>query len=415
MKRVAFTLFCIGLLGFFAFGQNDRSQRARVAPNPTPDAPVVDNNEAPVLQNDVPPGGNRNAPVLRGGSGQLPSRQQTQTSSDIQANGEDEVVKVETNLVTMPVSVLDRDARFISGLGQKDFKIFENGVEQKVAYFQSVEQPFTVVLMIDVSPSTAFQIDEIHEGAIAFVNQLRPEDKVMVVAFDDMVRVLCRPTNNRNVLYSAITQAQFGDGTSLYEAVAHVVNRELARIQGRKAVVLFTDGVDTTSQRATYESTIADVEEVDALFYPIRYNTQRTYGAQRGGGSFPRRRSRVDDWIGVILGGGNIPMGGGGIGGGGPLGSRPEDYETGLHYLETLAQSTGGRKFEADSTANLDAAFGGIAEELRRQYSLGYYPDKPGEPGEKRRISVRVMRPNVIVKAKNTYVFKSDPQNFAGK
>ena len=410
MKKVVFTLFCIGLFGLFAFGQNDRTQRPRVAPNPTPDATVIDDSAAPVLQNDVPPSTNRGAPVLRGGTGQIPSRQQTATSSDSQANGEDEVVKVETNLVTMPVSVLDRDARFIAGLTQKDFKIFENGVEQKVDYFQSVEQPFTVVLMIDVSPSTAFQIDEIHEGAIAFVNQLRPDDKVMVVAFDDMVRVLCRPTNNRNVLYSAITQAQFGDGTSLYEAVAHVVNRELARIPGRKAVVIFTDGVDTTSQRASYESTIADVEEVDALFYPIRYNTQRTYGSQRGGGG-PRRRSRMDDWIGVILGGGNIPMGGGGV----PLGSRPEDYETGLRYLETLAQNTGGRKFEADSTSNLDAAFAGIAEELRRQYSLGYYPDKPGEPGERRRISVRVMRPNVIVKAKNTYVFKNDAPNFAGK
>jgi Ca-activated chloride channel homolog len=409
MKRVTLTLFFIGLLGLCVFGQNDRTARPRVAPNPTPEAPVINNDEAPVLQNDVPPSTDRGVPVLRGGTGQLP-RTTTQAPTTSPGAGEDEVVKVETNLVTMPVSVLDRDARFISGLMQKDFKIFENGVEQKVDYFQSVEQPFTVVLMIDVSPSTAFQIDEIHEGAIAFVNQLRPDDKVMVVAFDDMVRVLCRPTNNRNVLYSAITQAQFGDGTSLYEAISHVVNRELPRIPGRKAVVIFTDGVDTTSQRATYESTVADVEEVDALFYPIRYNTQRTYGSQRGGGS-QRRRSRMDDWIGIILGGGNIPMSGGGP----PLGSRPEDYETGLRYLETLAQNTGGRKFEADSTANLDAAFGGIAEELRRQYSLGYYPDKPGEPGERRRISVRVMRPNVIVKAKNTYVFKNDAPNFAGK
>ena len=121
----------------------------------------------------------------------------------------------------------------------------------------------------------------------------------------------------------------------------------------------------------------------------------------------------MDDWIGVILGG-SIPMGGGGMGGGGPLGSRPEDYATGRRYLETLAANTGGRKFEADSITNLDAAFSGIAEELRRQYSLGYYPGKPGEPGERRRISVRVMRPNVIVKAKNTYVFKRDDANYSG-
>ena len=415
MKRVTFWLICLGILLLPAFGQNDRSSRPRVAPNPPPDAPVVLDDKAPVLQNDVPPSGNRQAPSLRNG---IPGAKEPQSAtSSTQTSGEDEVVKVETNLVTMPVSVIDRDGRFISGLGQKDFKIFENNVEQKVDYFQSVEQPFTVVLMIDVSPSTAFQIDEIHQGAIAFVNQLRPEDKVMIVAFDDMVRVLCRPTNNRRVLYSAITQAQFGDGTSLYEAVDHVVNRELANIPGRKAVVIFTDGVDTTSQRATFESNVADVEEVDALFYPIRYNTQRTYGAARGGGGGgypPRRRGRMDDWIGIILGG-QIPMGGGGGGGGGPLGSRPEDYATGLRYLETLAANTGGRKYEADSITNLDAAFAGIAEELRRQYSLGYYPNKAGEPGERRRINVRVTRPNVIVKAKNTYVFKNDQANFAGQ
>ena len=412
MKRVTFWLICFGIFVFPAFGQNDRSTRQRVAPKPPPDAPVVTDGEPPVLQNDVPVSGDRRPPSLRNGIPGAKDPQQSVNTSSTQTSAEDEVVKVETNLVTMPVSVVDRDGRFIAGLGQKDFRIFENNVEQKVDYFQSVEQPFTVVLMIDVSPSTAFQIDEIHEGAMAFVNQLRPDDKVMVVAFDDTVRVLCRPTNNRRVLYSAITQAQFGDGTSLYEAVDHVVNRELANIPGRKAVVLFTDGVDTTSRRATFESNVADVEEVDALFYPIRYNTERTYGAARGGGGGPRRRSRMDDWIGIILGG-QIPMGGGG-GGSGPLGSRPEDYATGRRYLETIATNTGGRKYEADTISNLDAAFAGIAEELRRQYSLGYYPTKAGEPGERRRISVRVMRPNVIVKAKNTYIFKHDPVNFAG-
>lgn len=319
------------------------------------------------------------------------------------------MVKVETNLVTMPVSVVDRDGRFISGLQQKDFRIFENGVEQKVEWFQSVEQPFTVVLLIDVSPSTAFRIDEIQDGAISFVNQLRPADRVMVISFDDSVHVLCRPTNDRRILRNAIYQAQFGDGTSIYDAVDYAINRELSTIQGRKAVVLFTDGVDTTSRRANFQSTIADVEEVDALFYPIRYNTQRSYGRMGGGGG--RRRGGMDDWINIIVGGGSIQMGGGG-----GAGSSPQEYATGLRYLEMLAQNSGGRKYEADSTANLDAAFAGIAEELRRQYSLGYYPDKAGQIGERRQIRVRVMRPDVIVKAKNTYIFgQNDNKRLAGR
>jgi Mg-chelatase subunit ChlD len=83
-----------------------------------------------------------------------------------------------------------------------------------------------VILLIDVSPSTAFKIDEIHDAAISFVDQLRAEDKVMVIAFDERVRVLSQVTNNRTALRNAIRRAEFGDGTSLYEAVDHVINRD---------------------------------------------------------------------------------------------------------------------------------------------------------------------------------------------
>src|SRR6185436_4149798 len=133
-----------------------------------------------------------------------------------------------------------------------DFKIFEDGVEQKLDYFQSVEQPFTVIMLIDVSPSTQFKIEEIQNAAITFVDQLRPADRVMVIAFDENVHILSPATNNRNQLRNAIRQAAFGEGTSLYEAVSYVIDNQLRQIQGRKAVVLFTDGVDTTSRRANY-------------------------------------------------------------------------------------------------------------------------------------------------------------------
>jgi VWFA-related protein len=402
MKRFAIALTCVALSGFATFGQTART-RPRIAPTPSPTT------ESPSLKNDVPGTSNRRPPVLANDSRVRPQSPGTGGSTAPAASEEDEVVRVETNLVTMPVSVIDREGRFISGLQQNDFRIYENGIEQKVGYFQSVEQPFTVILMLDVSPSTAFQIDEIQEGAITFVNQLRPADKVMVISFDESVHVLCRPTNDRRMLRNAIYQAQFGDGTSIYDAVDYAINRELVNIPGRKAVVIFTDGVDTTSRRSNYQSSIADVEEVDALFYPIRYNTQRNYGGWGGGRGGSRRRGGVDDWIGIILGGGNVQMGGG------SAGSSSGEYATGLRYLETLAQNSGGRKFEADTTYNLEAAFAGIAEELRRQYSLGYYPDKPGTMGERRQIKVRVMRPNVIVKAKNTYIFGQSDRKFAGR
>ena len=103
--------------------------------------------------------------------------------------------------------------------------------------------------------------------------------------------------------------------------------------------------------------------------------------------------------IGIILGGQIPPM----IGGG-PTGGSTEEYEVGRQYLEELALKSGGRKFEADSTTSLDTAFAGIAEELRQQYSVGYYPDAVGQKGERRQIKVRVMRPGLVVRAKNSYV-----------
>lgn len=400
MKKFAVAVLCIWMLSSIVFGQTVRTTRPRVAATPPP----------PVIQGDLPAtGAERRPPVLLGDDAKkrVPSPMPEITDDS------DEVIKVETNLVTMPVSVLDRDGRFVSGLQQKDFRIFENGMEQKVDYFQSVEQPFTVILMIDVSPSTAFQIDEIHNAAITFVDQLRPGDKVMVIAFDDTVRVLSQVTNNRNVLRNAIRQAEFGDGTSLYEAVEHVIDRELRQIEGRKAVVLFTDGVDTTSRRASYQSTLADVEEIDALFYPIRYNTQRdNYGGYGGGGNpYPTRRrgGTVADILADILAGSTITMGGGRGGGGGS-----SAYETGRKYLESLAQNSGGRNFEAESSYNLEASFAGIAEELRRQYSLGYYPETVGAIGDRKQIKVRVMRANLVVRAKSSYIVGQNSNRIPG-
>lgn len=382
------------------FAQTNTSTRPRVASTPAP--PTITNGQSTRPSNDRPP-------TLIGGSNR-PTPKPTETPI---ADDENEVIKVETELVTMPVSVLDRDGRFISGLAQRDFQIFENGVQQQVEYFQSVEQPFTVILLIDVSPSTQFKIEEIQDSAIAFVDQLRPNDRVMVISFDEQVNVLSPATSNKYQLKNAIRQAQFGDGTSLYDAVDHVIDEQMRYIKGRKAVVLFTDGVDTTSRQATYQSTVAATEEVDALFYTIRYDTSN-YMAGNSGGSYPqqrrpnRRGGRVTmaDILGAILTGGNVN-----VGSGSPGVASKSEYEVGKKYLETISTNSGGRAFEASSITNVTAAFSGIAEELRRQYSLGYYPQAVGKVGDRKQIKVRVMRPGVVVRAKTNYIVGGNNSN----
>ena len=117
------------------------------------------------------------------------------------------------------------------------------------------------------------------------------------------------------------------------------------------------------------------------------------------------------DILAGILSGGNVNV----YGGRGGVGGSPADYEKGRRYLEALAQNSGGREFEAQSMYNVDAAFSGIAEELRRQYSLGYYPEAVGKVGDRKQIRIRVMRPAVVVRAKTSYIVGQSDRTLAGK
>ena len=202
---------------------------------------------------------------------QIPQTNDAAKTSDA-ADGE-EVIKVETSLVSIPVSVYDRNGLYIPNLDQHNFKIFENGVEQEIAYFGTSDKPFSVILLIDVSPSTEYKIEEIQEAAAAFVGQLKPQDNVMVIEFDSSVHVLTEMTGDRDRIYKAIRKTGFGSATSLYDAVDFSLSKRLNKIEGRKAIVLFTDGVDTSSDRASFESTVRDAEESEAMIFPVYYNT----------------------------------------------------------------------------------------------------------------------------------------------
>ena len=164
---------------------------------------------------------------------------------------ENGTIKMDTSLVTVPVSVIDRDGKFIPFLKKRDFRIYEDGVEQDIESLKSVETPFHVALVLDTSQSTLFRMEDIQDAAYEFVRQLRRDDQVMVVSFDGRVRFHCDFTSDQGLLREAIYETRTGGSTKLYEAVDKVVDR-LEPIQGRKAIVLFTDGVDTSSRRANF-------------------------------------------------------------------------------------------------------------------------------------------------------------------
>ncbi|HKS28888.1 MAG TPA: VWA domain-containing protein [Pyrinomonadaceae bacterium] len=394
-------------------------------------------------------------------SGQQRPDKSSGTEVELDDETKAEILKVDTNLVTVPVIVSTRGGTYIPDMRQEEFVILEDGVEQDVAFFATVTEPFHVVLMIDTSASTEEKLYQIRKAANAFVAQLQQSDRVKLVSFDDRVREFGDFTSDRSLLSGMIDQLRSGSGTKLYDAM-DVALKSLERIRGRKAIVIFTDGVDWHSDRVDYADNLRALEETGIIIYPIRYDTraetERLARAQARGGQ------TVD--LGTIFGGGR-PQGtpttfpGGQIpttttGGSipripGPVvittGPGTSDPTTGPDatsrypdprngptqqpttqqgqedaairrmldaaylkadsYLNDLSYKSGGKLMRADTLGNLPDAFSQIAAELRTQYSLGYYPPKGSQDGKLHKIQVRSKRKDVQVRARPAYRSKS--------
>ena len=192
---------------------------------------------------------------------------------NVQDQDPQEVLKTDTSLVTVPIVAVTNDGKYVPDLTQNEFSITEDGVKQEVAFFATVSAPFHVILVLDTSASTREKLGHIRRAAIAFVDQLQPGDRVKVISFDDQVRDLNDFTNDRALLRSAINRTESGQNTKVYDAVELALN-SIRTIQGRKAIVLFSDGMDWHSDRASFEGTLRYLEEDGVLVYPIRYETR---------------------------------------------------------------------------------------------------------------------------------------------
>lgn len=306
-------------------------------------------------------------------------------------NNEPDIIRVETDLVVIPTQITDRGGRVVTGIKKEEFQIFENGVAQEIAYFSGEEQPFTVALVLDMSYSSVFKLEEIQRAAFAFINQLRPQDRVMVVSFDEKARVLCEPTNNRKVLRLAIEGAKIASGTSLYTALDLVLNQKFAAVSGRKAIVLLSDGVDTSSAKTNAAGIVKNLGASDVLIYPIQYDTYEDVQKSR------KENAQIfldEDDRPIVV---ELPK---------EKGERETDYRAAEDFLKEISTQTGGRIFRVSSTTNLNAAFFSIAEELRKVYSLGYYPSEKRKIGLRYPLKVRVYRPNLNVRARDSYISK---------
>jgi VWFA-related protein len=274
---------------------------------------------------------------------------------------DDEPIKVNTLLLNVPVIASDREGRNISGLTKKDFIITQNGEKQPIEFFSDEYAPMNVAIVVDTSGSTKPVMGNIKKAARTFLKVLRLEDTAMVVSFDGRVKILSELTSDQKDLEKAIDRLGMIqlDGTTMYDAIDEVINNKFAAVKGRKVIILLTDGFES-SDRISNKEIMRTLSESDTVIYPILFLSREV-----------------------------------------PKNSPSKIF---LDYAQTMASTTAGKLYYGG--ADLQTAFQSIAEEMKKQYLIGFYPQNVnlGKPPD---IKINIDRENVILRTKRTIRLKS--------
>ena len=315
-----------------------------------------------------------------------------------------DVVRVDTQLVSVPAVVTTPSGRPLAGLKTENFKLFENGQLQRISDFATTEAPFEIALLLDTSGSTRNDIELIREAALSFIDALRDGDRVAIIGFGNgrqgpSPQVLSRLTNDRKQLRNAIDDLGNTSGTPFYDGLERVADDVFAEppreeVFGRRALVALTDGVDSTG-RAEFETARAKLLRSGVATYFIQVNTEEfvenallkpcgegvvlsTKQLRRHRRLF-QPRMRLEDITDFCEMGSFERM----------QVSR-DLYNLARREMNELAKASGGRNFLAATLRDAREAFGRVAAEIGTQYSLGYYPTNKARDGKFRTIKVEV-------------------------
>jgi len=290
---------------------------------------------------------------------------------------EGDVIRVDSQLVTLNVSVIDRGTnRGLLGLSQSDFRLFEDGQEQRVVQFESSSAPFDLVLLIDLSGSTREVVKLIRAAALRFVEAARPADRIAVITFAGEARVVSELTADRELLRQRIETIDTGRGdTKLYDATNFAMSEvtKQSKNSRRTAIVLMSDGLDGTipgvsgqqGSKLSYPETLRNIQEFDGVLYTLWLNTE--YQAMS------------------------------------PLDTQPEAFDMGHDRMKQMADAGGGVFYEVERLTDLAGAYEQVVADLGTVYSLAYRPSNSARDGHWRAIRIGVNRPNAVPRGKRGY------------
>jgi Ca-activated chloride channel homolog len=285
------------------------------------------------------------------------------TAASLVVAAQQPTFKSGTQVVSLFVTVADAAKRLVPDLKQEDFEVFDNDKPQAITYFDSSIRPITVVVMLDTSGSMTLSIELLKKAAEQFLIRLLPEDRAKVGAFNDKLQLSATFTNNRDQLISAAKDLDFGNGTRLWDAVDLSLD-ELKGIEGRRVILVFTDGDDTESRKAGLGGVIDRARAEEVMIYAIGLESQYM-GA-------PGRMVRT----------------------------KPD------RGLRKLADETGGGYFELEKSADLEPTFTRVAQELHSQYVIGFAPTQLD--GRVHKLAVKMKQPGLTARARRSYVAVAD-------
>lgn len=327
---------------------------------------------------------------------------QTKTETD------DEILRIETQLVEVPLVVTDKYGKPLLNLKQNNFSIYENGKPQEITEFFAASAPFEVALLLDTSGSTRSDLPVIQRAAENFINSLRPGDRVSIIAFKSYVEdnksfaaseVLCDLTDDRTKLKNTLAQVKTSNGTPYYDGLLQVVEKVFRdkpadKFRGRRALVALTDGVDSTSVGG-FDEVEERFSEAGFISYFIQVNTRDFFeenllgdcqGAMRFSTAQIRRyyrvfyrNSKVEKTFDFCK-----------LGDFERLDISKKLYELADAEMQKLAKSSGGKIFPVVDLSEARAAFKKVADEIGTKYSLGYYPSDDKRDGTYRKIEVKL-------------------------
>lgn len=267
-------------------------------------------------------------------------------------------IKIDSVLVNIPITVLDKENNFVNDLTIEDFIVYSDQKRQTISIFETHKDPLEIVIMLDVSDSIKQYFNDIKKSAANFIKMLRSSDRAMIVTFDSKLHVLNYFSNDPNLLslsISGISSSLSSSGTCIYDSLGEVIEGYFKKSRkSRKAIILLTDGVDNNSRRS-FSNLRDSLANSSVVIYNILYNTTAS-----------NKKSKS--------------------------------------IMQQLADFTGGRNYKAEES-NTRKIFGIITRELQNQYQLGFYPDSVGE-NDLHDIKVEIARPKVKIKTRQSYYLK---------